>query len=98
MAEKDESRPEPVVDHGSINGDGVDKAAIGSVTEVQGNTHYYETVTSAPMDAWSWTSIQLYFILLVAALNATSSGFDGVSGGSKQILGELRCQHPRTHG
>lgn len=79
MAEKDESRPEPVIDHGSINGDTVDKTAIGSVTEVQGNTHYHETVTSAPMDPWSRTSIQLYFILLVAALNATSSGFDGVS-------------------
>ncbi|KAL6867165.1 general substrate transporter [Trichoderma novae-zelandiae] len=77
MAEKDESRPEPVIDHGSINGDTVDKIAIGSVTEVQGNTHYHETVTSAPMDPWSRTSIQLYLILLVAALNATSSGFDG---------------------
>ncbi|EHK21185.1 uncharacterized protein TRIVIDRAFT_78356 [Trichoderma virens Gv29-8] len=77
MAEKDDSRPEPVVDHGSINGDHIDKAAIGSVTEVQGNTHFHETVTGAPLDPWSWTSIQLYLILLVAALNATSSGFDG---------------------
>ncbi|KAL7930260.1 general substrate transporter [Trichoderma chlorosporum] len=77
MTEKGDSRPEPVVDHGSINGDNIDKAAIGSVTEVQGNTHFHETVTAAPLDPWSWTSIQLYLILLVAALNATSSGFDG---------------------
>ncbi|KAM0245771.1 hypothetical protein ACHAQJ_010453 [Trichoderma viride] len=77
MAEKHESRPEPVVDHGSINGDNFDKSAIGSVTEVQGNTHFHETVTASRLDPWSKTSIQLYFILLVAALNATASGFDG---------------------
>lgn len=79
MTEKDESRPEPVVDHGSINGDTIDKTAIGSVTEVQGNAHFHETVSGAPLDPWSKTSIQLYLILLVAALNATASGFDGVS-------------------
>lgn len=49
------------------------------IREIQGNAHYYETVTAAPLNAWSKTSIQLYFILLVAALNATASGFDGVS-------------------
>lgn len=79
MGEKDESRPEPVVDHGSLNGDAFDKSAIGNITEVQGNAHFHETVTAAPMDAWSRTSIQLYLILIVAALNATASGFDGVS-------------------
>lgn len=79
MTEKDESRPEPVVDHGSLNGDAFDKSALGNVTEVQGNTHFHETVSGAPLDPWSKTSIQLYLILLVAALNATASGFDGVS-------------------
>lgn len=79
MGAKDESRPEPVVDQSSINGDAIDKSAIGNVTEVQGNTHFHETVTAAPLDPLSMTSIQLYFILLVAALNATASGFDGVS-------------------
>ncbi|KAL6909278.1 general substrate transporter [Trichoderma evansii] len=77
MAEKDESRPEPVVDHGSLNGDAIDKSALGNVTEVQGNTHFHEVVTAAPLDPLSWTSIQLYLILLVAAFNATASGFDG---------------------
>lgn len=80
MGEKDESRPEPVVDHGSLNGDAFDKSAIGNITEVQGNAHFHETVTAAPMDPWSRTSIQLYLILMVAGLNATASGFDGVSG------------------
>lgn len=80
MGEKDEPRPEPVVDQGSLNGDAFDKSALGNVTEVQGNSHYHETVTAAPLDPWSKTSIQLYLILLVAALNATASGFDGVSG------------------
>lgn len=98
MAEKDESRPEPVIDHGSINGDTIDKTAIGSVTEVQGNTHYHETVTAAPMNPWSRTSIQLYFILLVAALNATSSGFDGVSQGKAACLATICSQHSRHHG
>ncbi len=50
----------------------------GKVTEVQGDSQFHESVTASPLDAWSKTSIQLYFILLVAALNATASGFDGV--------------------
>lgn len=51
----------------------------GQTTEVQGDSHFYETVTAAPLDPWSRTSLQLYAILLVASLNATASGFDGVS-------------------
>lgn len=86
MTEKDESRPEPVVDHGSLNGDAFDKSALGNVTEVQGNTHFHETVTAAPLDPWSKTSIQLYLILMVAAFNATASGFDSV-----------RKIHPLSH-
>nr|WVH32782.1 major facilitator superfamily protein [Trichoderma asperellum] len=82
MTEKDESRPEPVVDHGSLNGDAFDKSALGNVTEVQGNTHFHETVTAAPLDPWSKTSIQLYLILMVAAFNATASGFDSAIFGS----------------
>lgn len=52
---------------------------INAVREVQGDAHFHETVTAAPLDPWSKASIQLYLILLVAALNATTSGFDGVS-------------------
>lgn len=48
------------------------------IREIQGNAGYYESITAAPLNPWSKTSIQLYFILLVAALNATASGFDGV--------------------
>ncbi|OCF74210.1 sugar transporter [Kwoniella mangroviensis CBS 8886] len=44
---------------------------------VQGDSNFYETVTAAPLSPWSKTSLQLYAILLVAALNATASGFDG---------------------
>ncbi|WWC91492.1 uncharacterized protein L201_006438 [Kwoniella dendrophila CBS 6074] len=47
------------------------------VKDVQGNSEFYETVTTAPLSPWSKTSFQLYAILLVAALNATASGFDG---------------------
>ncbi|KAI1334676.1 putative hexose transport-related protein [Xylariaceae sp. FL0016] len=49
----------------------------GETTEVQGDSHFHETVTAAPLNALSKTSFQLYAILLVAALNATASGFDG---------------------
>ncbi|KAI1635554.1 putative hexose transport-related protein [Biscogniauxia mediterranea] len=48
-----------------------------TTTEVQGNSRFYEAITSDPLDALSKTSFQLYAILLVAALNATASGFDG---------------------
>ncbi|KAK7740886.1 hypothetical protein SLS62_010944 [Diatrype stigma] len=49
----------------------------GKTTKVQGDSHFHETVTAAPLDPWSKTSLQLYAILLVASLNATASGFDG---------------------
>ncbi|WVQ67243.1 uncharacterized protein L199_005438 [Kwoniella botswanensis] len=47
------------------------------IKDVQGDSNFYETVTAAPLSPWSKTSFQLYAILLVAALNATASGFDG---------------------
>lgn len=56
-----------------------DLKPVNGIREVQGDAHFHETVTAAPLDPWSRASIQLYFILLVAALNATTSGFDGVS-------------------
>ncbi|KAI1500045.1 putative hexose transport-related protein [Biscogniauxia marginata] len=49
----------------------------GETTEVQGSSHFHEAITASPLDALSKTSFQLYAILLVAALNATASGFDG---------------------
>ncbi|OAA63792.1 hexose transport-related protein [Cordyceps fumosorosea ARSEF 2679] len=55
----------------------LDKHDAADIREVQGNAHFYETVTAAPLNPWSRTSFQLYLILLVAALNATASGFDG---------------------
>lgn len=62
------------------------KPAAGKITEVQGDSNFYETVTAAPLSAWSRTSVQLYLILLVAALNATTSGFDGVSRTVSHVL------------
>lgn len=59
--------------------DDVTKTVAAEITEVQGDLHFHETVTAAPLNPWSRTSLQLYSILLVAALNATASGFDGVS-------------------
>ncbi|POS73460.1 hypothetical protein DHEL01_v208144 [Diaporthe helianthi] len=53
------------------------KPGAGEIKEVQGDSKFYETVTASPLDPWSKASLQLYLILLVAALNATSSGFDG---------------------
>lgn len=64
----------------SNNGHEDDKthASIGQVLEVQGNTEFIQATTAAPLNPWSKTSLQLYFILLTACLNATASGFDGV--------------------
>jgi hypothetical protein len=76
MASKDQQEgPVPVARTESIADA---KLADGEVTEIQGDSNFLETVTAAPLNPWSKTSIQLYFILLVAALNATASGFDGV--------------------
>ncbi|KAK9443237.1 Lactose permease [Metarhizium brunneum] len=79
--EKRSSQPTATVGHGSIHADpDVDPAmekGDREITQIQGDAHFYETVTAAPLNPWSKTSLQLYMILLVAALNATASGFDG---------------------
>jgi len=71
------SAGQPTVDHADADAM-YEKANGGKITEVQGNAHFHETVTAAPLNPWSKTSLKLYMILLVAALNATASGFDGV--------------------
>lgn len=80
---EDKTASQPVADHGSIHAASDADSAIrkldqGDIKEIQGDAHFYETVTAAPLNPWSKTSLQLYCILLVAALNATASGFDGV--------------------
>ncbi|GJN67728.1 hexose transport-related protein [Purpureocillium lilacinum] len=70
------SAGQPTVDHADADAM-YEKANGGKITEVQGNAHFHETVTAAPLNPWSKTSLKLYMILLVAALNATASGFDG---------------------
>ncbi|KAH8788193.1 putative hexose transport-related protein [Diaporthe sp. PMI_573] len=79
MAEAKDSRGIEMAPATSHQQDDIEdiKPAAGKIKEVQGDSHFYETVTAAPLDPWSRTSIQLYLILLVAALNATTSGFDG---------------------
>lgn len=52
-------------------------AQEATITQVQGHVRFHNTVGAVPLDPWSGASIQLYLILLVAALNATTSGFDG---------------------
>lgn len=69
--------PSPITRAETEMDEGLDKAAAGKITEVQGDSQFYETITAAPLNPWSKTSLQLYAILLVAALNATASGFDG---------------------
>ncbi len=69
----------PEVDHASVANESTIDKQHGEIREIQGDAHFHETITAAPLNAWSKTSFQLYCILLVAALNATASGFDGVS-------------------
>ncbi|KAG6041483.1 hypothetical protein E4U41_004060 [Claviceps citrina] len=75
------SMPPPTIDHRAFHADKHEprtgKGVRGEVTAIQGDAHFHETVTAAPLNPWSRTSFQLYAILLVAALNATASGFDG---------------------
>ena len=78
MSQVDKTNPE--ADHASVVDDSTFDKKHGQVKEIQGDAHFHETITAAPLNPWSKTSIQLYFILLVAALNATASGFDGVGG------------------
>lgn len=77
-AEEDKAHVAATADQGSLH-DMDGKPGDGKVTEVQGDSTFFETVTAAPLNPRSKTSFQLYAILLVAALNATASGFDGVS-------------------
>jgi hypothetical protein len=74
------AKTNPEVDHASVANESTFDKKHGKVKEIQGDAHFHETITAAPLNPWSKTSIQLYFILLVAALNATASGFDGVGG------------------
>lgn len=68
---------EPVGSHSSID---KKEVHVGlETTQKQGEATFYETISASPLNPWSRTSFQLYGILLVAALNATASGFDGVS-------------------
>ncbi|KAE8537664.1 hypothetical protein D1P53_005720 [Cryptococcus gattii VGV] len=66
---------EPVGSHSSID---KKEVHVGlETTQKQGEATFYETISASPLNPWSRTSFQLYGILLVAALNATASGFDG---------------------
>lgn len=49
------------------------------VKDVTAHATYHEAIAAAPFQPWSKSSIQLYFIFLVAYVNAMASGFDGVS-------------------
>ena len=41
---------------------------------------YHQAIAAAPFRPWAKSSVQLYFIFLVAYVNAMASGFDGVCG------------------
>ena len=48
--------------------------SFGQVMELQGDAHFHEVTLAAPLNPRSATSIKLYLIFLVCALNATCSG------------------------
>jgi hypothetical protein len=54
---------------------------------------YHEAIAAAPFKPWSKSSIQLYFIFLVAYVNAMASGFDGVCTLPSCILSRLLLVH-----
>ncbi|WVQ82429.1 hypothetical protein IAT38_004557 [Cryptococcus sp. DSM 104549] len=80
----------PVISRSSLDKHGIE------AKEVQGTATFYETVTASPLNPRSKTSFQLYGILLVAALNATASGFDGSIFSSINAMSQYRAyfHHP----
>lgn len=76
---RDASPARPDADHA------LEKGPRDAVTHVQGNGRLVESVAAARLDPWSKTSLQLYMILFVAALNATASGFDGVNSRGRTV-------------
>lgn len=75
-----EKHAEGVAEHDDLRRQSsISKPPAGEVKEIQGDAHFHETVSAAPLNPWSKTSFQLYGILFVAAMNAVASGFDGVS-------------------
>lgn len=80
----DSKATEQAVGPADLRDDISDGKVATEITQVQGDSHFHETTKAAPLDPWSRASVQLYLILLVAALNATASGFDGVSTAPKQ--------------
>ncbi|KAH7100482.1 general substrate transporter [Auriculariales sp. MPI-PUGE-AT-0066] len=71
----DDRKLETMDEKSSVHGS-VDKSG-GVVTETQANAEYLNAIASAPLDAWSRSSIALYGFVIVCALNATMSGYDG---------------------
>jgi hypothetical protein len=61
---------------------GLPYAGTFAVIEEEGEAAFAVARESSPLDARSWRSFQLYAILLVVAINATTSGFDGALMGS----------------
>ncbi|KAG5982680.1 hypothetical protein E4U55_001525, partial [Claviceps digitariae] len=89
------------IDGGSIRADknhvpGMKEADRGEVKSIQGDAHFHETVSAAPLNPWSRTSFQLYTILLVAALNATASGFDGSIFSSINAMDQYKAYFKHT--
>ncbi|EQL02224.1 hexose transport- protein [Ophiocordyceps sinensis CO18] len=73
--------------HGSVS---AEKTPRDTVTQVQRDARVFESDSAARLDPWSKTSLQLYMILLVAALNATASGFDGSIFGSINAMSQYQ--------
>lgn len=55
------------------------KTANLATRDIQGDAAFHKAINEAPLDPWSKTAFKLYGVLFIAALNATASGFDGVS-------------------
>ncbi|KAH8896870.1 putative hexose transport-related protein [Thozetella sp. PMI_491] len=96
MGGNDEAEVTPAIDRTSTDLNAVPLKPYGNVKEVQGDQQFHQSVTAAPLDPWSKTSIQLYFILLVAALNATASGFDGSIFGSINAMSQYQTYFHHT--
>jgi hypothetical protein len=78
----DDSKSDPLSSDAGSDSGVRPLASIATVLDAH-DARFTAATEAQPLNPWSARSFQLYAIFLVAYLNATSSGFDGISDAPK---------------
>ena len=78
----DDSKSDPLSSDAGSDSGARPHASITAVLDAH-DARFTAATEAQPLNPWSARSFQLYAIFLVAYLNATSSGFDGISDATK---------------